>query len=136
DDVAGRWWTEHGQHLAGASNAWGLLAIVLEYFGKDKLLPEITDDDVASFVAWRRGHRIAFHGGPPSPHKSIMPPQCCGDYSPARNCGASNSNTNRNGRGTCCRCRPSVCASFPTTRPTGSMPSCATTMHRSSNSCT
>jgi integrase len=56
DDVAGRYWTEHGQHLAG-TNLWGLLGLVLEFFGKDKLITEITDDDVARFVAWRRGHR-------------------------------------------------------------------------------
>jgi integrase len=57
DDVAGRYWTEHAQHLAGAPNTWTLLGIVLEYFGKDKLLTEIADDDVAKLVAWRRGHR-------------------------------------------------------------------------------
>jgi hypothetical protein len=27
-------------------------------FGKDKLITEITDDDVAQLVAWRRGQRI------------------------------------------------------------------------------
>jgi integrase len=30
---------------------------VIEYLGKDKLLTEITDDDVIKLVAWRRGHR-------------------------------------------------------------------------------
>jgi integrase len=57
DDVAGRYWTEHAQHLAGASNAWPLLGLLVDYFGKDKLVTEITDDDVARLVAWRRGHR-------------------------------------------------------------------------------
>jgi integrase len=57
DDVAGRFWEEHGQHLAGAANTWTLLGVVLDYLGKDKLLTEITDDDVAKLVAWRRGHR-------------------------------------------------------------------------------
>jgi len=57
DDFAGRYWTEHAQHLAGAANTWTLLGFVLDFFGKDKLLTEITDDDVARFVAWRRGHR-------------------------------------------------------------------------------
>jgi integrase len=56
DDVAGRYWQEHGQHLAGA-NMWGLLGLLLGYFGKDKRITEITDDDVVRLVAWRRGHR-------------------------------------------------------------------------------
>jgi integrase len=55
DDVAGRYWSEHGQHLAGAANIWGLLGLLLDYFGKDKLITEIGDDDVARMVAWRRG---------------------------------------------------------------------------------
>jgi len=57
DDVAGRYWTEHAQHLAGAQQTEGLLGVLLDYFGKDKLLTEIIDDDVAKLVAWRRGHR-------------------------------------------------------------------------------
>jgi integrase len=56
DDVAGRYWTEHGQHLAG-TNLWGWLGLVLDYFGKNTLVTEIRDDDVAELVAWRRGHR-------------------------------------------------------------------------------
>src|SRR5262249_28746151 len=55
-DIASRYWTEHAQHLAGAPNTWTLIGILLDYFGKDKLLTEITDDDVAKLVAWRRGH--------------------------------------------------------------------------------
>jgi integrase len=57
DDIAGRYWTEHAQHLTGAPNTWTLIGILIDYFGKDKLLIEITDDDVAKLVAWRRGHR-------------------------------------------------------------------------------
>jgi integrase len=67
DDVAGRWWTEHGQHLTG-KNMWGLLGLVLEFFGKDKLITEITDDDVACFVAWRRGQQRFGDGPLVSPH--------------------------------------------------------------------
>jgi len=65
DDVAGRYWIEHGQHLAG-TNLWGWLGLVLEFFSKDKLITEITDDDVAKLVAWRRGH--GRNGKIPSPH--------------------------------------------------------------------
>jgi integrase len=55
--VAGRYWTEHARHLAGASNTWPLLGMLIDFFGKDKLVTEITDDDVARLIAWRRGHR-------------------------------------------------------------------------------
>lgn len=58
DDVAGRYWTEVGQHHAGATNTWRDLERIVDYFGPDKLLTEITDDDVARLVAWRRGHHI------------------------------------------------------------------------------
>jgi integrase len=57
DDVAERWWQEVGQYHAGADGTEHQLALLIEFFGKDKLLPEITGDDVARFVAWRRGHR-------------------------------------------------------------------------------
>jgi len=55
DDVAGRYWTEHAQHLAGAANTWCHLGLLLNFLGKDQLITEISDDDVARFVAWRRG---------------------------------------------------------------------------------
>src|SRR5262249_38699474 len=57
DDVADRYWNEVGQHHAGADNTEHDLALLIEFFGKDKLLPEVTGDDVARLVAWRRGHR-------------------------------------------------------------------------------
>jgi integrase len=62
DDVAGRYWTEHGQHLAGATNIWVHLEKLIAFFGKDKLITEITSDDVAKLVAWRRGHRVRENG--------------------------------------------------------------------------
>jgi hypothetical protein len=60
DDVAGRYWREVGQHHAGhgAGNTWRELARLIEFFGKDKLITEITGDDVARLVAWRRGHCV------------------------------------------------------------------------------
>jgi integrase len=59
DDVAGRWWSEVGAHLAGggARNAWRELDRLIAFFGKDKVLTEITGGDMAKLVAWRRGHR-------------------------------------------------------------------------------
>jgi integrase len=58
DDVAGRWWREKGRHHACARNSWKRLSLLIEHFGKDKLVPDINDDDVAKLVAWRRGHRV------------------------------------------------------------------------------
>ena len=57
DDVAGRYWNEVGQHHAGADNTWRQIGFVIDFLGKDKLLTEITGNDVAKLVAWRRGHR-------------------------------------------------------------------------------
>jgi integrase len=58
DDVAGRYWAEIGQYHAGKENTWRDVARLVDYFGPTKLLTEITDDDVARLVAWRRGHRV------------------------------------------------------------------------------
>jgi integrase len=58
DDVAGRYWQEIGSHHAGAADTWRGLERLVEYFGPTKLLTEITDDEVARLVAWRRGHRV------------------------------------------------------------------------------
>jgi integrase len=59
DDVAGRYWNEVGQHHSGARDTWRELARLIGYFGKDKIVTEVTDDDVARLVAWRRGHKGA-----------------------------------------------------------------------------
>ncbi len=58
DDVAGRYWQEIGQHHAGSSNTERQIGYLIEFFGKDKLITDITDDDVIKLVAWRRGHRV------------------------------------------------------------------------------
>jgi integrase len=58
DHVADRYWIEIGQHHAGADNTERDLARVVDYFGKTKLITEITDDDVHKLVAWRRGHKV------------------------------------------------------------------------------
>ena len=57
DDVAGRYWLEVGQHHAGADNTERLIGYLIDFFSKDKLLTEITGNDVAKLVAWRRGHK-------------------------------------------------------------------------------
>jgi integrase len=62
DDIAGRYWSEVGQHHAGAGNTWKQLGRLNDFFGKEKLITEITGDDVAKLVAWRRGHRIVRGG--------------------------------------------------------------------------
>src|SRR5262249_1450380 len=57
DDIAGRYWEEVGQHHAGANNTERQIGYLIEFFGKDKIVTEITDDDVARMVAGRRGHQ-------------------------------------------------------------------------------
>jgi integrase len=61
-DVAARYWTEVGEHHSGSTNTWHKIGKLVEFFGKDKLLTEITDSDVADLVAWRRGHRARKDG--------------------------------------------------------------------------
>jgi integrase len=56
DDVAGRYWSQ-AQHYASSRNTWKRLALLIEFFGKDKLITDITHDDVRTLIAWRRGHR-------------------------------------------------------------------------------
>jgi hypothetical protein len=55
-DVASRYWTEVGEHHSGSQNTWRQLGLLITRFGKDKLITEMRDDDVAKLVAWRRGH--------------------------------------------------------------------------------
>jgi integrase len=62
DDVAQRYWVEVGQHHAGADNTERLLALLIKFFGPDKLITEITDDHVTKLVASRRGHRVRKNG--------------------------------------------------------------------------
>lgn len=58
DDIAGRYWHEVGQHHAGSKDTWAALEWLIEFFGPTRLLPEISDDDVARMVARRRGERV------------------------------------------------------------------------------
>lgn len=59
-DVAiGRYWQEHGQHQKNAGDLWRDFRRIMQYIGADKPLSDITDDDVAKLVAWRRGHHVA-----------------------------------------------------------------------------
>lgn len=51
DVAAGRYWTEVGKHHADAAGTWCNLERLIGYFGKDKRLVDITDDDVAKLVA-------------------------------------------------------------------------------------
>jgi integrase len=58
DDVAGRYMVEVGQHHVAAENTWREIGRWIERLGKDKLITEITGDDVAKVIAWRRGQRV------------------------------------------------------------------------------
>lgn len=71
DDIADRYWLEVGQFHEGADTTERDLARLIEYFGPTKLLTEITDNDVANLVAWRRGHRRKDHRK--NPPKDALP---------------------------------------------------------------
>lgn len=59
DDVADRYWEEVGQHHVGSDTTERDLARLIEYFGPDKLLSDIDDNEVTRLVAWRRGQQVA-----------------------------------------------------------------------------
>jgi integrase len=58
NDVADHYWLEVGQHHAGADNTWRQLRYNVAFYGKDKLITDVTDSDVIKAVAWRRGHHV------------------------------------------------------------------------------
>lgn len=58
DVACGRYWQEVGQHHAGKDTTWTNLERLVGFFGKEKRLAEITGDDVAKLVAWRRGQTV------------------------------------------------------------------------------
>jgi site-specific recombinase XerD len=60
DDVALRYMKDVGDHHAGegASITDGKVARLVKYFGPDKLLTDITHDDVVQLVNWRRQHKV------------------------------------------------------------------------------
>jgi integrase len=72
DDVAGRYWSQ-AQHFAASRNIWKRLSLLIEFFGKDKLITDITDDDVRGLIAWRRGHRVVYKGRKPEDCPLITP---------------------------------------------------------------
>ncbi len=61
DLAIGRYWSEWGQHQKNAVDLKRNFKRIIGFFGTDKLLSAITDDDVAKLVAWRRGHRVTRH---------------------------------------------------------------------------
>jgi integrase len=50
--------TQVGQHHVAADTTARQISYLIAFFGKDKLITEITGDDVTRLVAWRRGHRV------------------------------------------------------------------------------
>ncbi len=55
DVAAGRWWSEVGQHRADSKDCWLTIEKILDHFGNMKRLDQISDSDVARWVAATRG---------------------------------------------------------------------------------
>ncbi|VTZ26100.1 conserved hypothetical protein [Methylocella tundrae] len=75
--AAQRYWTEVGQHHSGAETTLTNLNRLCNYFGNTMRLDQISDDDVAKLVAWRRaqtarGRKLV--RDPQNPKKRIAPP--------------------------------------------------------------
>jgi hypothetical protein len=58
DVAAGQWWIEVGQHRADSKTCWADTASMLAHFGAGKRLDQITDAEIAQWVARRRGDRV------------------------------------------------------------------------------
>ena len=56
--ASGRYMAEVGDHHANARTTFTDLERLITFFGPDKRLDEITNDDVSKLVAWRRSHTI------------------------------------------------------------------------------
>lgn len=58
DLACGRYWDEVGQHAKSSRQIEWSIDYLLRHFGEDKLLCQISDADVASLVARRRGDHV------------------------------------------------------------------------------
>jgi integrase len=58
DIAAGRYWAEIGKHHACSSDTWRDIQRLVTYFGANKRLCDIADNEVAALVSWRRGNRV------------------------------------------------------------------------------
>lgn len=56
--VAAAYWEQVGVHHAGSEDTRRLLNLLIKRLGPTTLITAITDADVASLVAWRRGHKV------------------------------------------------------------------------------
>lgn len=59
DDAAGLYWRDTGQYVKRADVLEGRIERILERLGRDTLIHEISEKDIADYVAKRRGDRAA-----------------------------------------------------------------------------
>lgn len=59
DMAAGRYWNEVGKDHVNATDTWRDITRLIEFLGKQTRLEQITGNEVAALVAWRRAHTIA-----------------------------------------------------------------------------
>ncbi|MQX79907.1 site-specific integrase [Sinorhizobium medicae] len=52
--ATGRYWSEVGERHANSETTWTDINRLVDYFGPTKLLSDISDDNVAKLVQWRR----------------------------------------------------------------------------------
>ena len=64
-DVANRYWEEKGQHSGNHKGVWHALELLTAFFGKTKRLDEITGNDVARLITWRREQQTKTRGAKP-----------------------------------------------------------------------
>ncbi|AWN39846.1 tyrosine-type recombinase/integrase [Methylobacterium durans] len=57
-NLAARYWNEVGRHHAAAQTTWWSLEWLVDYFGEETLLTDITSERIAAMVAHRRTIRV------------------------------------------------------------------------------
>jgi integrase len=63
DDIADAYWESVGQHHTNSDNTDRDVARLIEFFGGDTLLSDITGGDLERLITWRRGHRVPTKDG-------------------------------------------------------------------------
>lgn len=56
--AAGRFWSEVGERHVASDETWRNLQRLIDFFGPDKRLDEITDGDVAALISWRMKQQV------------------------------------------------------------------------------
>ena len=132
DDIAAAYWDAIGQYHVASENTDCDVARIVEFFGPQTLLSDIGGTDLERLVSWRRGHRVRRKDGngplvsnATVNRSTIEVLRKLFTFAKRRDPGLR-LEREPHWPNSCSRNPTSGCANCMTTRPTGSMPPCAT----------